>query len=117
MPDIQKIRNTNGFWRKLCMATIEASRVGKRGAIVIPARLRRRFHLEEGSYVIVEERHDGILIRPASLHPIEIYTPERKAQFLLMNAVDAADYTDAVEEVRKMGLDPDAIPHDKPPGA
>jgi AbrB family looped-hinge helix DNA binding protein len=98
------------------MATLEAGRVGKRGTIVIPAKLRRQFHLEEGSYIIVEARQEGILIRPASLHPIEIYTPERKAQFLLVNAVDAADYADAVTEVREMGLDPDTIPHDKPPG-
>ena len=90
--------------------------MGKRGTIVIPARLRRQFHLEEGSYIIVEARQEGILIRPASLHPIEIYTPERKAQFLLMNAVDATDYAAAVTEVREMGLDPDTIPHDKPPG-
>jgi len=98
------------------MATGAAGRVGKRGTIVIPAKLRRQFHLEEGSYVIVEACDEGILIRPASLHPIEIYTPERKAQFLLMNTVDAADYAEAVIEVRKMGLDPDTIPHDKPPG-
>jgi len=98
------------------MAAGAAGRVGKRGTIVIPARLRRQFHLEEATYIIVEACDEGILIRPASLHPVEIYTPERKAQFLLMNAVDAADYADAVTEVRKMGLDPDTIPHDKPPG-
>ena len=98
------------------MATGAAGRVGKRGTIVIPAKLRRQFHLEEGSYIIVEACDEGILIRPASLHPVEIYTPERKAQFLLMNAVDAADYVNVVTEVRKMGLDPDTIPHDKPPG-
>ena len=98
------------------MATGVAGRVGKRGTIVIPAKLRRQFHLEEGAYIIVEACDEGILIRPASLHPVELYTPERKAQFLLMNAVDAADYAEAVLEVRKMGLDPDTIPHDKPPG-
>jgi len=98
------------------MATGVAGRVGKRGTIVIPAKLRRQFHLEEGSYIIVEACDGGILIRPASLHPVEIYTPERKAQFLLMNAVDTADYAEAVREVRKMGLDPDTVPHDKPPG-
>ena len=98
------------------MATGVAGRVGKRGMIVIPAKLRRQFHLEEGAYIIVEACDEGILIRPASLHPVEIYTPERKAQFLLMNAVDAADYAEAVREVRNMGLDPGTIPHDKPPG-
>ena len=45
---------------------------------------------------------------------VEIYTPERKAEFLLSNAVDEADYQWAREEVRKMGLDPDKIPHGKP---
>ena len=87
------------------------SRVGKRGAIVIPAALRRRFGIEEGSLVIAEDREEGILIRPAVAVPLESYTPERRAEFLLSNAVDAGDYARAQEEVRKMGLDPAAIPH------
>jgi hypothetical protein len=45
---------------------------------------------------------------------IEIYTPERIAESLLSNAVDAADYDAAADEVRAMGLDPDAIPHERP---
>ncbi len=89
------------------------SRVGKRGTIVIPAALRRRFGLEEGSLVIAEDREEGILIRPAVAVPLESYTPERRAQFLLSNAVDGEDYARAQEEVRKMGLDPAAIPHHK----
>jgi AbrB family looped-hinge helix DNA binding protein len=95
----------------------ETSKIGKRGTVIIPATLRRRFGLEEGSLVIAEEREDGILIRPAEMPPVEIYTPERKAEFLLSNAVDAEDYTRAEEEVRKMGLDPAAIPHYRPSGA
>jgi hypothetical protein len=49
--------------------------------------------------------------------PVEGYTPELKAQFLLSNAVDAVDYARAMRAVRAMGLDPNAIPHYKPPGA
>ena len=94
----------------------EPSRVGKRGSIVIPAALRRRYGIEEGSFVVAEPQKRGVLIRPALVLPIEIYTPERKAQFLLSNALDAADYADAVAEVRTMGLDPKTIPHYKPPG-
>ena len=95
----------------------ETSKVGKQGTVVLPAALCRRFGLEEGSFVIAEEREDGILIRPAEMPAVEIYTPERKAEFLLSNAVDAEDYTRAEEEVRKMGLDPAAIPHYRPSGA
>jgi AbrB family looped-hinge helix DNA binding protein len=85
--------------------------VGKRGAIVVPAKLRKRFGIEEGSIVIAEEKEDGILIRPAMVVPVERYSPERKAEFLLSNAVDNADYRKARKEVRKLGLDPDSIPH------
>ncbi len=46
--------------------------------------------------------------------PVEIYTPDRKAEFLLMNAVGRKDYERARREVRKMGLDPDRIRHTKP---
>jgi AbrB family looped-hinge helix DNA binding protein len=95
----------------------EPSRVGKRGTVVIPAALRRRYGIEEGTFVIAEPHQGGVLIRPALVLPVEVYTPERKAQFLLSNAIDAADYADAVAAVRAMGLDPDRIPHYKPPGA
>jgi AbrB family looped-hinge helix DNA binding protein len=94
----------------------DVSKVGKRGTIVLPAKLRRRFGIEEGSLVVAEEREDGVLIRPAVALPIEVYSPERRAEFLLSNAVDAKDYARAVEEVRKMGLDPAKIPHRKPSG-
>jgi AbrB family looped-hinge helix DNA binding protein len=95
---------------------IESGKVGKRGTFVIPARLRRRFGIEEGSEVIAEETPEGILIRPAITVPIEVYDDERKAEFLLSNAVDADDYRRAQEDVRQMGLDPAKISHLRPPG-
>ena len=93
---------------------MEAAKVGKRGAIVVPARLRKRYGIEEGTMVTAEAREDGILIRPAVIVPIERYTPERKAEFFLNNAIDEKDYQRARKEVRKMGLDPDKIPHRRP---
>jgi len=91
----------------------ETSKVGKRGAVVIPAALRRRFGITEGSLVIAEERTEGVLIRPAAAFPHEMYTPERQAEFLLSNAVGPKDYAKAKEAVRKMGLDIRKIPHYK----
>ena len=93
---------------------MQSARVGKRGAIVVPAKLRKRFGIEEGSIVIAEEKDDGILIRPAMVVPVERYSPERKAEFLLSNAIDAADYRKARRAIRKLGLDPDSIPHRLP---
>ena len=96
------------------MSVSETSRIGKRGTFVIPARLRRIFGIREGSEVIAEETPEGILIRPAITIPFEIYSPERKAEFILSNAVDDDDYQRALQEVREMGLDPEKIPHHGP---
>jgi hypothetical protein len=49
-------------------------------------------------------------------YELEDYTPERIAEFLLSNAVDAQDYAESRAEVRRMGLDPDKVPHKKPAG-
>lgn len=93
---------------------MESAKVGKRGSIIVPAKLRKRFGIEEGSMIIAEEQEDGILIRPAVILPVERYTPQRKAEFLLSNAIDPADYARARKDVRKLGLDPDSIPHRRP---
>ena len=90
------------------------SKVGKRGTVVIPAKLRREYAIEEGSFVITEAREDGVLVRPAVALPVETYSDQRTAEFLLTNAVDEQDYAWAREEVRKLGLDPDHVPHDRP---
>jgi AbrB family looped-hinge helix DNA binding protein len=92
----------------------EISRMGKRGAVVIPSALRKRFGLADGSVLAAEEREDGILLRPATVVPLEIYSNRRKAEFLLNNAVDAADYEAARRDVRALGLDPDDVPHQRP---
>jgi hypothetical protein len=68
--------------------------------------LRRRFGIEEGSLIIAEGREEGILLRLALTVPLESYTAERKAEFLLSNAVDGEDYACTEEEVRRMGLAP-----------
>ncbi len=52
---------------------VDVSKVGKRGAVVIPAALRRRFGIEEGSLVIAEEGENGVLIRPVVALPADEY--------------------------------------------
>jgi len=45
---------------------------------------------------------------------VEEYSAERKAEFLLSNAVDELDYAWAVREVRKLRVDPEAVSHERP---
>jgi AbrB family looped-hinge helix DNA binding protein len=91
---------------------METAKLGKRGTLVIPAKLRHRFALKEGDLLVTEEREDGILLRPAVAVPVEIYTPARKAEFFLNNAVTKDDYDEACRIIREdFGLDPAKIPN------
>jgi AbrB family looped-hinge helix DNA binding protein len=46
--------------------------VGKRGTVVIPSKIRKRYKLDEGSPMLIEEREDGILMRPAVTTPVKV---------------------------------------------
>ncbi len=97
------------------MAAIETVSVGRGGDVPIPSTIQQLTGIEAGSVVTLEARDGTIVIRPVDAEA-EVYTPERKAEFLLSNAIDAADYDAACEEVRKLGLDPDDILHHRPAG-
>jgi AbrB family looped-hinge helix DNA binding protein len=50
--------------------------VSGRGQITLPAKLRKRLGIEPGGILIAEEK-DGILVlRPAMVMPVEIYSDE-----------------------------------------
>ncbi len=89
--------------------SIETIKVGKRGTIVIPARLRRNYAIEEGSLLNAESCEDGVFLRPVAALSIEMYTPERKAEFLLNSAITREDYIWATKEVSKMGIDKEIL--------
>jgi bifunctional DNA-binding transcriptional regulator/antitoxin component of YhaV-PrlF toxin-antitoxin module len=95
------------------MAAVETVSVGSEGDVPIPQSVRQLSGIDAGSIVTLEAREGVIVIRPAG-ESAEVYTPERKAEFLLSNAVDAADYAAACNEVRRLGLDPNDIPHNRP---
>ncbi|GAB4369622.1 MAG: hypothetical protein Kow00121_09680 [Elainellaceae cyanobacterium] len=75
----------------------ETSKVGKRGTLVIPAKLRNRFGLKEGSLVIAEETPEGILLRPAIAMPTAVLTQEQMEELLLKGTAsgESTDMTEA----------------------
>lgn len=89
--------------------------INQAGDVPLPLAMRRELGIDTGSVVSVETKNGAIVIRPVEAE-VEIYSPERKAEFLLSNSVDANDYATACVEVRRMGLDPEQIPHHRPAG-
>ncbi len=70
----------------------------------------RSFTASEGVEIAIESGGRKLTLNQF----VEDYTPERIAEFLLSNAVDADDYAAALEQVAAMGVDPATIPHYKP---
>lgn len=90
-------------------------RIGKRGTVVIPAEIRRRYGLDEGEMLVMETSAEGLLLKPVQAYETEVYTPQRIAEFLLNNAVDGSEYDAAITRVRDMDIDPDTVPHQPRP--
>ena len=42
-----------------------------KGQVVIPLRLRKQFHIEEGTKAVIEATPEGILIKPVTRHSID----------------------------------------------
>ena len=65
------------------------------------------------AFISLEERARARFARQKQEKEAEaarlVYSPKRKAEFLIANAVDAGDRKRAEEEVRKLGLDPRKI--------
>jgi AbrB family looped-hinge helix DNA binding protein len=93
----------------------EYLRMGKRGTVVIPAGARRRLGMDEGEMLVMEESAQGLLLKPVRAYELEVYTLERRAEFMVNNAVDAAEYDEAIADARAMGVDPDSFPHQDRP--
>jgi AbrB family looped-hinge helix DNA binding protein len=62
---------------------MDVVKLGRKGQVSIPAAILKKLGLAGGSHLIVELAPDGaIVLRPAGIYPIEIYTDERIAEFL-----------------------------------
>ena len=62
---------------------METAKLGKRGQVSIPKAVLEKLGLEAESILLVEATEDGaILLRPAGVYPIEIYSDARVAEFM-----------------------------------
>lgn len=55
--------------------------VNSRGVVTLPAKLRQALGIKADDHLIAEATPEGLLLRPAVMLPVEIYTDERIAEF------------------------------------
>jgi AbrB family looped-hinge helix DNA binding protein len=55
--------------------------VSRRGAITLPAKLRKALGIQGEDLLLAETTPEGVLLRPAVALPVETYTRERLDEF------------------------------------
>jgi AbrB family looped-hinge helix DNA binding protein len=68
--------------------------VSNRGQLTLPASLRRRFGIKDGGAIILEERGSELVLKPAMVLEVEMYTDAQ------VSAWDEADRLDDAERDR-----------------
>ncbi|MBO1435925.1 AbrB/MazE/SpoVT family DNA-binding domain-containing protein [Meiothermus sp. CFH 77666] len=67
---------------------MELAKLSRKGQVSIPRKLLRALGISGEGYFLVELSPDGgILLRPAGVYPIELYSPERIQEFLQEDAL------------------------------
>jgi AbrB family looped-hinge helix DNA binding protein len=62
---------------------METTRLGTKGQVSIPKAILTRLGLEAETVLLVEVADDGaIVLRPAGVYPVEIYSDGRVSEFL-----------------------------------
>lgn len=59
----------------------EVTQISKRGQITLPAEVRKMLGLEPGDTLVVRVEEGRIVLEPAVVLPLELYSDERIAEF------------------------------------
>jgi len=78
-------------WKKEIIALRQTLIVSHRGQLTLPANLRKRFGIKNGGAIILEERGNELVLKPAMVLEVEMYTDEQ------VLAWDEADRLDDAE--------------------
>lgn len=67
---------------------MDVVKLGKKGQVSLPAAVLRKLGLQGRATLLVEATDDGaVILRPAGVYPIELYTDERIKEFERENSV------------------------------
>jgi len=84
---------------------VDIVRLGKKGQISLPAGVLRKLGLQGSATLLVEATDDGaVILRPAAVYPVEIYSDARVREFERANrstAVESAKVARALKRRRR----------------
>jgi len=75
--------------------------VSSRGQITLPSSVRKRLGIQSGGIVTLEERDNGVVLRPAAVVEIETYSDEDIAQWDKEDRLEPAERKALLKRLRK----------------
>lgn len=76
-------------------------KLGKKGQLSLPAGVLRKLGLEGAATLIVEATDDGaVVLRPAAVYPIELYSDARVKGFEKANRLTAVESARIAEAIK-----------------
>lgn len=77
-------------------------KLGKKGRLSLPAGVLRKLGLEGAAKLIVEATDDGaVVLRPAAVYPIELYSDARLKKFEQSNRLTAVQSARIAETIKR----------------
>ena len=73
--------------------------VSNRGQLTLPANVRKRFGIQNGGAIILEERDNELVLKPAMVLEVEMYTDE---QVLAWDEADRLDHAERQTVLRHL---------------
>jgi AbrB family looped-hinge helix DNA binding protein len=71
---------------------MDVVKLGKKGQLSLPAAVLRKLGLHGKATLLVEATEDGaVLLRPAAVYPVELYSDARVKAFEQANRLSASD--------------------------
>ena len=66
--------------------------INKQGLISLPQDLIKKYGLQEGGQVILEENETGLVLRLCTTFPVELYSDERVEEFRQQNKEELKNF-------------------------
>ena len=75
--------------------------VSSRGQITLPASMRKHLGIEPGTTLVIEERNGELMLKPAVVLEIELYSDEQIAQWDREDALSADTRTNLLSRLQE----------------
>ena len=75
--------------------------VSTRGQITLPADIRKQFGIKSGEPVIIEDRNGELVLKPATVLAVEMYTPKQIADWDKQDQITEAGRSALIKRLPK----------------